>query len=105
MPERDLGHRLRHRGPLQLCGLMREPRAAGKEGRPLGPAGLGAQLPWVSSRALVSSALSSLEGPRPFPPTLYSKSQGGACVQKRAVKASRKTPPACRGSLFPRGLS
>ena len=43
MPERDLGHRLRHRGPLQLCGLMREPRAAGKEGRPLGPAGLGAQ--------------------------------------------------------------
>ena len=63
MPERDLGHRLRHRGPLQLCGLMREPRAAGKEGRPLGPAGLGAQLPRVSSRALVSSALSPLEGP------------------------------------------
>ena len=37
MQERGLGHRLRHRGPLQLCGLMREPRGAGKEGRPLGP--------------------------------------------------------------------
>ena len=38
-------------------------------------------------------------------PTLYPKPQGGACVQERAGKAPRKTPAACRGSLFPRGLS
>ena len=102
MLERGLGHRLRHRGPLQLCGLMREPRAAGKEGRPSGlqaPASMGQQ----QSSGFLCPVPSGR--PRPFPPTLYSKSQGGACVQERVGKASRKAPPACRGSLFPRGLS
>lgn len=73
------GCRQRHSCPAQLRGLVREPRAAGKEGRPWGP--------WAWEPGFHVSAAELWfplpcplwKGHYPFPPALYPKLQGGLC--------------------------
>ena len=74
---------------------------SGQGGEAFGPAGLGAQLPWVSGRALVSSALSPLEGPWPFRPPFTPSHRVGPVFRRELARPPERPRLPVRGHCSP----
>ena len=98
------GRRQRHSCPAQLRGLVGEPRAAGKEGRPWGPRAWEPGFHMSAAELWFPLPCPLWKGHYPFPLPFTPSCREG-CVREGVGQASRKTPREHRGLLFPRGLS